>query len=270
MDRKIGVIGTGNMGRAIIEGIIASTQSDNSNLIITDSNPDNITQLQSLYNKIAVAKNNKDLAEKADVIILAIKPDIYSDVLNEIKNSIDENTIIVIIAAGMKINKVEGVFSFPVKVVRTMPNTPLLVNEGMTAICGGNNVSPEDVRSIENIFNKLGLTEIIEEKYFDVFTALSGSSPAYIFMLIEAMADGGVLNGFPRVSALKIVSQAVKGASEMVLKTGKHPSELKDMVCSPGGTTIEAVASLEEDGFRSALINAVSVCTEKSRSMGNK
>ena len=269
MDRKIGIIGTGNMGRAIIEGIIASGITEISNLIITDSNPENVKQLQSVYNKTTAAESNKALAEKADIIILAVKPDIYPGVLDEIKNSVDENTIVVIIAAGMKISKVEGFFSFPVKVVRTMPNTPLLVNEGMTAVCGGNNVSADDVGIIEDIFKSLGLTEIIEEKYFDVFTALSGSSPAYVFMMIEAMADGGVLNGFPRKSALKIVSQAVKGASELILKTGKHPGELKDMVCSPGGTTIEAVASLEEDGLRSALINAVSICTEKSRSMGN-
>ncbi len=250
---------------AIAEGI-ASSDFDFS-LSIFDVNCDNTEKLKSHYSQIIVESDCLSLTENCDIIILAVKPDIYSSVIESIKDKVDRSKILVIIAAGMSISYVEDFFTFPVKVVRTMPNTPLLVKEGMTAVCGGSSTDAYDVKAVENIFSFLGLTEIVEEKYFDAYTALAGSSPAYIYMIIEAMADGGVLEGFPRKAAYKAAAQAVKGAAEMVIKTGLHPGELKDMVCSPGGTTIEAVAELERGGIRTSLISAVSKCTEKSRKM---
>ena len=270
MNKKIGIIGTGNMGQAIIGGITASEIFNNNLLTVFDVNRERIEKILSEGMTLRVSEDCKKLTQDSDIIILAVKPDIYPAVLDEIKNSADSSKIIVIIAAGMKISTVESFFSFPVKVVRTMPNTPLLVNEGMTALCGGTNALPEDVSLVEGIFSSLGKTEIIDEKYFDVYTALAGSSPAYIYMIIEAMADGGVLRGFSRAAAYRVISQAVKGSAEMLLKTGKHPGELKDMVCSPGGTTIEAVSVLEKRGVRSAFIEAVSACSEKSRILSKK
>ncbi len=267
MNKKIGIIGTGNMGSAIIRGICESDTLKECSLIIYDVNTKSAEISASADAEIILADSISFLAENSEIVIIAVKPDIYPYVLDEIKGRLASSCILVSIAAGVSLEFVEGFFQFPVKVVRTMPNTPLLVGEGMTAVCGGRNTVPEDISSVQKIFGSLGMTEVIEEKYFDVYTALAGSSPAYIYMLIEAMADGGVLEGFSRESAYRIISQAVKGAAEMVNRTGKHPGELKDMVCSPGGTTMEAVASLEESGFRSSLIKAVKACSEKSRSM---
>ena len=267
MDRRIGIIGTGNMGAAIIKGLASSEPADSTVLNIYDINSEQTERLVKEYGRLNSESSCSSLAGNSDIIILAVKPDIYPSVLDEIRDSVDCSKILVIIAAGMSISFVEGFFSFPVKVVRSMPNTPLLVKTGMTALCGGSNVSETDIKEVECIFSCLGLTEIIDEKYFDQFTALAGSSPAYIYMIIEAMADGGVLEGFPRRAAYKAAAQAVKGAAEMVLSSGLHPGELKDMVCSPGGTTIEAVAALERGGIRNSFIQAVKECSEKSRKM---
>ena len=267
MGIKIGIIGTGNMGSAIIRGIASSESSGSVSLNIFDIHKEQTDKLLKASDRINVEKSCPSLVKNSDIIILAVKPAVYSAVLDEIKDSVDSSKILVIIAAGMSISFVESFFSIPVRVVRTMPNTPLLVKTGMTAVCGGSNVSDADIKEVENIFSCLGLTEIIEEKYFDQFTALAGSSPAYIYMIIEAMADGGVLEGFPRKAAYKAAAQAVKGAAEMVLQSGLHPGELKDMVCSPGGTTIEAVATLEKEGVRNSFIQAVRECSEKSRKM---
>ena len=267
MIKKIGIIGTGNMGSAIIKGIASSEYADSIYINIYDIDSDQVNRLVKTSDRINAEKSCSSLVCNSDMIILAVKPAVYSAVLDEIKDSVDSSRILVIIAAGMSISFVESFFSFPVKVVRTMPNTPLLVKTGMTALCGGSNASEDDIKEVEKIFSCLGLTEIIEEKYFDQFTALAGSSPAYIYMIIEAMADGGVLEGFPRKAAYKAAAQAVKGAAEMVLSSGLHPGELKDMVCSPGGTTIEAVAVLEKEGVRNSFIQAVRECSEKSRKM---
>ena len=265
MNKKIGIIGTGNMGGALAEGLASSDFRFSISVYDVDKN--NSEKLKSVYSQIIIESDCSSLADNCDIIILAVKPDIYSSVIESIKNKVDSSKILVIIAAGISISYVEKFFSIPVKVVRTMPNTPLLVKEGMTAVCGGNNADADDVKNVEKIFGLLGLTEVLEEKYFDAYTALAGSSPAYIYMIIEAMADGGVLEGFPRKAAYKAAAQAVKGAAEMVIKTGIHPGELKDMVCSPGGTTIEAVSELERGGLRTSFINAVSKCSEKSRKM---
>ena len=268
MKSKIGIIGTGNMGGAIIRGISDSACLKEFSLEIYDIDTESVKKALSCNERIKASASVAELVADSDIIIIAVKPDIYHSVLDEMKSAVSSSKIIVSIAAGLSISFVEDFFNLPVKVVRTMPNTPLLAGEGMTAVCGGNHASPEDVSQIVKIFGSLGLTEVIDEKYFDIFTALAGSSPAYIYMLIEAMADGGVLEGIPRKTAYRIVSQAVKGAAEMVLRTDQHPGELKDMVCSPGGTTIEAVASLEKDGIRSSMIEAVRKCAWKSRNMG--
>ncbi len=268
MKYKIGIIGTGNMGRAIIGGIISSGFACAGEIIVSDKNPESLSLMEKDFPGIDVTADNCRLSENSEIIILAVKPDIYKYVLDEINKKVSEKTVIVTIAAGITVESVEKYFSFPVKVIRTMPNTPALVGEGMSVLCRGRNVTDEELGYVEKIFQSFGLTEVIDEKYIDVCTAVSGSSPAYVYMFIEALADGAVLEGLPRATAYKLASQAVLGSARVVRETGKHPGELKDMVCSPGGTTIEAVQVLEKNSFRYSVIDAVRACREKASKLG--
>lgn len=266
MEKIIGFIGGGNMGKAMMGGIIKSKYTQPQNIMVSDGKQDTLEQLAKEY-AVQTTLDNKEVAQKADILILSIKPNIYPIVIDEIKDLIKDHSVIITIAAGKSIKSTEQAFQRKVKVVRVMPNTPALVGEGMNCLCANPEVTPEEIQEIETIFQSFGKVEKVAEGLMDVVTAISGSSPAYVFMIIEALADGAVLEGMPRDKAYKIVSQAVLGSAKMLLDTGKHPGELKDMVCSPGGTTIEAVASLEENGLRSTLIQAVKTCTQKSRDM---
>jgi len=266
MDKKIGFIGCGNMGRAMIGGLVKSGLINAENIIVSDACRESLDKVSNEYH-VKTSTDNKEAAKIADILVLAIKPNIYDAVISEIKDSVLDHAIIVVIAAGKTVANIEKTFGKGIKVVRVMPNTPALVGEGMTCICANDKITAGEMDDIIAIFNSFGKTEIVDEKLMDVVTATSGSSPAYVFMLIEAMGDAAVLDGLPRDKAYKIAAQAVLGAAKMVLETGRHPGELKDMVCSPGGTTIEAVASLEEDGFQSAVIKAMRKCVEKSRKM---
>lgn len=259
-----GFIGAGNMATAIISGLTASGKSP-SEIIVFDKNPDNLSKVQEKYNVI-IAKSNIEVAEKSSFLFLCVKPDILAVVADEIKNSINPKTVIVSIAAGKSIGFLESLFGENTKIVRVMPNTPAQVGEGMGAACC-NLAAEKDIDVVVEVFNKLGKCEKLPEKLFHTVTAVSGSSPAYVFMMIEAMADGAVQGGMPRDKAYTFAAQAVLGSAKMVLETGIHPGTLKDMVCSPGGTTIEAVASLENDGFRNSIIKAMEACREKSKKM---
>ncbi|MCU5697044.1 pyrroline-5-carboxylate reductase, partial [Bacillus cereus] len=214
-----------------------------------------------------ITTNNNEVANSADILILSIKPDLYTSVINQIKNQIKNDVIVVTIAAGKSIKSTENEFDRKLKVIRVMPNTPVLVGEGMSALSFNEMVTEKDIKEVLNIFNSFGQMEVVNEKLMDVVTSISGSSPAYVYMFIEAMADAAVLDGMPRKQAYKFAAQAVLGSAKMVLETGIHPGELKDMVCSPGGTTIEAVATLEEKGLRTAIISAMKRCTKKSMEM---
>jgi pyrroline-5-carboxylate reductase len=202
------------------------------------------------------------------ILVLSVKPNKYKRVIEEIRNNVKKDAIIITIAAGIKIRTVEAYFGKDLKIVRAMPNIPAVVGEAMTALCCNSKVSEEELKDIYEIFNCFGLVEIIDEELLDVVTAVSASSPALVYMFIEALADGAVLKGLPRDKAYRMVSQAVLGAAKMVLVTGKHPGQLKDSVCSAGGTAIEAVYSLEKKGFRGNVIEAVQRCTEKSELLG--
>ena len=258
MDKQIGFIGCGNMGMAIIGGML--------NKKIVSSNKIMCSDLENASEKygISITTDNNEVAKNADILILSIKPDLYASVINEIKEEIKSDVIVVTIAAGKSVKSTEDSFDTKLKVVRVMPNTPALVGEGMSALCPNEMVTEKDLEDVLNIFNSFGQSEIVSEKLMDVVTSVSGSSPAYVYMIIEAMADAAVLDGMPRNQAYKFAAQAVLGSAKMVLETGIHPGELKDMVCSPGGTTIEAVATLEEKGLRTAIISAMQRCTQKS------
>lgn len=266
MNKIIGFIGAGNMGQAIIGGIVNSKLVNPQNIIVADINEDSLVNLKEKYS-VKVTTDNIEVVKTADIIILAIKPNLFNLVISEIKDRIRENMVIVSIAAGKTIKNIEEEFNRDIRLIRVMPNTPALVREGMSAICVNKNVSDNDLNNVVEIFESLGEAEVIDEKLMDSVIAVSGSSPAYIYILIEAMADAAVMEGMPRKQAYKFAAQTVLGSAKMVLDTNIHPGELKDMVCSPGGTTIEAVAVLENKGFRSSVIEAMRVCAKKSRNM---
>jgi pyrroline-5-carboxylate reductase len=226
--------------------------------------------LQSIKAKFGLltTTNNNEVASFSDILILAVKPNIYEKVIKEISSTVKQDVLIVTIAAGISIDFVEKSFGRDMKIVRTMPNTPALVGEGMSALSKNSRVTETELKEVISIFESFGKAEVIEEKLMDSIPAISGSSPAYVFMFIEALADGAVLRGMPRDKAYKFAAQTVLGAAKMVLETGEHPGSLKDKVCSPGGTTIEAVYTLEMNNFRGTVISAMESCTKKAIEMG--
>ncbi|QGU96678.1 pyrroline-5-carboxylate reductase [Clostridium bovifaecis] len=266
MNKNIGFIGCGNMASAMIKGIVKSNLINPQQIIA--SNPSDL-KLNKIKNEsgILTTNDNLEVARFSKVLFLSIKPNKYKDIVDEIKDSISEDTIIITIAAGISINRVEEYFGKKVKIVRSMPNTPALVGEGMSVLSPNELVAKEEIEEVVEIFKCFSKVEILEESYIDTVTALTGSSPAYVYMFIEALADGAVLMGLPRAKAYKMAAQAVYGSAKMVLETNKHPGELKDEVCSPGGTTIEAVYSLEKNRLRAAVIEAMEKCTDKAKKM---
>ena len=262
---KIVFIGSGNMGCAMMRGMVTSGKVAPADLIATAAHGSHFAELQALG--IETTTDNRAAAEQADVLFLAVKPQFYAETIREIRDAVKENTIVVSIAPGKTLDWLTQQFGRSVKLVRTMPNTPAMVGEGMMGICPAATVTEEELQAVCELCSGFSRTEIVTENLMDVVVSVSGSAPAYVFMFIEAMADAAVADGMPRKSAYKFAAQAVLGSAKMVLETGMHPGELKDMVCSPGGTTIEAVRVLEEKGMRSAVIEAMKACTKKSRDM---
>ncbi len=263
---KVGFIGTGNMGSAIMGGIISKKIVEASDIMAYDVMEISLDRVVEEYG-IVKGTDNKAVADFADVLIIAVKPQYGEAVLKEIKETVGQETVVVSIMAGRSIEYLESILGADKKIVRTMPNTPALVLEAMTAVTANANVSNADLESVMDIFNGFGKAKLIGENLMDAVTAVSGSSPAYVFMFIEAMADAAVREGMTRADAYLFAAQSVMGSAKMVLETGKHPGELKDMVCSPAGTTIEAVKVLEEQGFRGTVMDAVCACAEKSKNM---
>ena len=260
---KIGFIGLGNMGSAMIGGIIANKVVAPSDIIGADASFDRMEAMKERYGIEVSASNNA--AARADIVVTSVKPQVYEPVIEDIKETIGEDTIIISIAPGKTLSWLREKYGKPVKLVRCMPNTPALVGEGCTGVCRNELVSDEEFETVLKILNSFSRAYDVLESQMDAVVAVSGSSPAYVFMLIEAMADGAVAEGLPRKTAYEMAAQAVLGSAKMVLDTGRHPGELKDMVCSPAGTTIEAVQVLEESGFRASLIDAMEACAEVSR-----
>jgi pyrroline-5-carboxylate reductase len=267
MEKKIGFIGTGNMGSALLKGLVESGMLLPSHIYIYDIDTKK-TETLSNETGVIVARDNEELVCKSDIIVLAVKPNMAVPVLERVKGVFDNKKILVSIAVGIAINTLKGVLGEDKKIIRTMPNTPALVKEGMTLISYGENVNDNDAAIVKNMFECVGKVEILDESLMNEVTALTSSSPAYVFMFIEAMGDAAVLSGIPRNLAYKLASQAVLGSAKLVLETGKHPGQLKDQVCSPAGTTIEAVYALEKNGFRHSVIEAMNGCTRRAREIG--
>lgn len=266
MDRKIGFIGCGNMGRAMLDSLLNNhfIKKDNVRVSVkTDASRKEIAQKWA----IETSKDNAEIVRHSDIIFLAVNPKDYQPVIQEIRDITRDDQIFISIAAGIDLFQLENWFGNKTKIVKTMPNTPVMVNAGMSAICPNEYVSKDELDQVCSLFSLFGEYEMMEEEDFDAFIALCGSSPAYIFVLIEAMADAAVKLGLPRKSAYRMAEQAILGSAKLALETGSHPAELKDMVCSPGGSTIVAVAELETQGFRAAIMKAMEKCAEKSKNM---
>lgn len=260
---KLGFIGTGNMAGAIMGGIIKNQIFRPEEIIGADISEAGREKTKEAYG-IEVTGDNRKAAD-SEVLILSVKPQYYADAIAEIKDCVRDDQLIITIAPGKTLAWLEEQFGKPVKIVRTMPNTPALVGEGMTSACVNQYVTEEEKAYALKILSSFGKVELVPEHLIDAVVAVSGSAPAYVFMFIEAMADAAVAEGMPRAQAYEFAAQAVYGSAKMVLETGKHPGELKDMVCSPAGTTIEAVRVLEEKGLRSAVIEAMRACADVSR-----
>lgn len=263
---KIGFIGLGNMAAAMIGGILKKGILTSEDIIGADVFKAAARKAEESFH-IKVAEDNITVVKESRVVILSVKPQFYESVINEIKDFMTEDKTIITIAPGKTLEWLTDKFQRPTKLVRCMPNTPALILEGSTGVCHNNLIGEEEIKDILDILSSFSKAIIVPEYLMDVVVGVSGSSPAYVFMFIEAMADAAVAEGMPRNLAYEFAAQAVLGSAKMVLDLKKHPGELKDMVCSPGGTTIQAVKVLEEKGFRGAVMDAVEACINKSRSL---
>ncbi len=258
---KIGFIGMGNMGYAMLQGVLKVFDKDE--IIFTDANEEKAKKV-SMETGVPYAESNAECANSAKYVILAVKPQFYPQVLKNIENVIQKDHVVISIAPGITIQSVNDALGFDSRIVRVMPNTPALLGEGMTGVCYDSKLfNFEEKEVIGKIFSSFGKYKLVSEKLMSAVVCVSGSSPAYVYMFIEALADSAVKYGIPRDTAYEMAAQTVLGSAKMVLETGKHPGELKDQVCSPGGTTIAGVAALEEFGFRNSIIKATDACFAK-------
>ncbi len=263
---KIAVIGLGNMATAMIGGIIKAGLATAQDISGADYSGAQAQKAADTFG-ITAGTDNCAAVKGADIVILAVKPQVYETVLKGLKEALSPNQIVISIAPGKTLAFLADRLVSNQKIVRIMPNTPALVGEGCTGVCHNEYVTDAEFAQVMQLLNSFGRAFSLQESQMDAVVAVSGSSPAYVFMLIEAMADAAVAEGMPRKTAYEMAAQAVYGSAKMVLDTGKHPGELKDMVCSPAGTTIEAVAVLEQEGFRASVIDAMRVCADKSRQL---
>ena len=261
---KIGIIGAGNMATAILGGIVGRKITQPGEILVSRRNREALEALKEQYG-VGITTSNEEVAEWAEVLFLAVKPQMLAEVIDTIRPVIREEQLLISVAAGKTVEWLESCFQKPVKLIRSMPNTPALVGEGCTAYCGNALVTEEDYELAGEIFNACGASYRVAESLMDTVGAVAGSSPAYVFMFLEAMADAAVAGGMPRALAYEMAGRAVLGSAKLFLETGEHPGVLKDMVCSPAGTTICGVKVLEERGMKGAVMGALAACLERSR-----
>lgn len=266
-DHTIGFIGAGNMTEALIAGLLHEKRLPSSQLIASDIDQTRLTWLQQTYH-IEVAIDNGRVADRVDILVLAVEPQVLDDVLAEIAKKVREGTLIVSVAAGYPIARIARYVSGTIGVVRSMPNTPSLIREGVTAMAYDEKLPENDVNAARALFESIGKVVRVDERALDAVTGLSGSGPAYVYVLIEALADGGVKMGLPRATAQFLAAQTVSGAARMVLESQEHPGKLKDRVASPGGTTIAGLHELERGCLRATLISAVEAAAKRSSELG--
>ncbi|MEW5725232.1 MAG: pyrroline-5-carboxylate reductase [Thermodesulfobacteriota bacterium] len=267
-DRRICLLGSGNMGEALVKGLVSTGTSKPENIVCTDKRESRLKMMAERYG-VRTTPSNIEAVQASDIIIYAVKPQILAKVLKETAQHLDTSKLIVSIAAGVPLAAIESCLQKDLRLIRVMPNVPVAVQAGATAIAPGKHVLEGDVEAAKSIFDSVGETVVIEENILmDAITGLSGSGPAYIFLIIDALADAGVKMGLPRYDALFLATQTVLGAAKLLKETQMHPGAAKDMVTSPGGTAIAGIHTLEEGGLRTTLINAVQAATQRSRELG--
>lgn len=266
IDRRITFLGAGNMANAIIRGLLRAGLAKDK-VTATVRREEKKTELENTHG-IKVGFDNVAATRDADVVVLSVKPQALDKVLKEIAPAVDRTKLIVSVAAGVPIAAIERRLGAGARIVRTMPNTPCLVGLGATALASGEHATPEDLTLATAMFDSVGITTIVDEYLLDAVTGLSGSGPAYIFLIIEALSDAGVKVGLSRHQALKLAAQTVLGSAKLLLETNQHPGTLKDQVTSPGGTAIAGLHTLEAGGLRTTLIDAVEAATERARELG--
>ena len=263
---KIGLIGCGNMGSAILGGILQAGLAEKEEIVVSAKSSETQRRVEKDYGVKTVA-DNREVAMQSSIIFLAVKPNVFETVIPQIRDAVDTSKLVISIAAGQSLQQIENMFQKKIRLIRSMPNTPALVGEAMSALTANDNATEDDRNAALKLFKSFGEAEYVPESLMDAVIGVSGSSPAYVYMFIEALADGAVKEGMPRKQAYLFAAQSVLGSAKMVLETKEHPGVLKDAVCSPGGTTIAGVAELENRGFRAAVIAGECACADMSREM---
>lgn len=268
-NQSIGFIGAGNMAEALIRGLVRGGHVPANRITASGPRRDRLDELASSYGVIGTT-DNREVAGTVDLLVLSVKPQILDKVLRDVSEQIRPGALIISIAAGVNIESIEAVVGDSVRVVRAMPNTPALVGAGATAIAAGKHARPSDLSTAKAVFDAVGISVVLDEHHLDAVTGLSGSGPAYIFLILEALSDAGVKVGLSRRNAQLLAAQTVLGSAKMLLETDEHVGRLKDMVTSPGGTAIAGLHTLEQGGLRTTLINAVETATKRARELGGK
>ena len=267
--KKIGFIGSGNMGEALVSGLVLSEAAKPENIICSDISKDTLKNIESKYN-IFTTTDNVEVVKKSDIVIYATKPQILGSVLNETAGFLDQSKLIISIAAGVPLAAIAACLKKELRLIRVMPNICAFVKESATAIAAGEFVLKDDVALARAIFDSVGKTILLQENILmDAFTGLSGSGPAYIFTIIDAMADAGVKMGLSRKDSLFLSTQTILGSAKLLLESNEHPGQLKDKVASPGGTAMAGIHALEQGGLRTTMINAIESATKRSKELGD-
>jgi len=265
---QLGIIGCGQMGEALLRGMLEAKLVAPERVLASDPSKERMKMIVQRYG-IGVARDNRAVATGGvDILLLAVKPQVVNELFAELRDAVPDRTLVISIITGVRLVRLESELGKRARVVRAVPNTPVLVGSGMTAVAGGTHVSADDLRAAVDLFKAVGTALVVEERQLNAVTGLSGSGPAYAFVMIEALADGGVKAGLSRDVALQLAARTLLGAAQLLLQTGEHPALLKDRVASPGGTTIAGLRELESGGVRAALINAVEAATRRAAELG--
>jgi pyrroline-5-carboxylate reductase len=266
-NKQVGLVGSGNMGEALIHGLLHSHLCRPEQIFCSDIRPERLKMIQEKYG-VKGTSENTEVVKQSDIVLLAVKPQIMKPVVDDIAKYLDLSKLIISIAAGVPLDAIETCAMRELKLIRVMPNICVSVREGVSAISAGKHAQKEDLMMAKAIFDSVGKSLFVDEYLLDAVTGLSGSGPAYIFLIVDALADAGVKVGLSRDDALILASQTVLGAAKMLIETREHPGKLKDLVTSPGGTAIAGLHTLEEGGLRTTLMNAVEVATQRAKVLG--
>ena len=269
LGKSIAFLGAGNMAEALVKGLLRAHVAEPQEIICSDRRVERGPELTQRYG-VRCTRSNREAVEQSEIIVLSVKPQVMNKLLDEISPVLNDRKLVISIAAGVPIAAIERKVGHGVRIVRTMPNTPALVGAGATALSAGEHATAEDVKQARALFDAIGKSVEVDEPLLDAVTGLSGSGPAYIFLVIEALSDAGVKVGLPRAQAQELAAQTVLGSAKLLIETGEHPGRLKDQVTSPGGTAIAGLHTLEAGGLRTTLMDAVEAATRRSKELGAK